>query len=77
MTKFKTACVGIGFMTMLFGAAGADSSLVFAALLITIGAALMLIGRAGMNEDGGYEKSVIDNRDCRVVISDIHKYRRR
>lgn len=43
--------VGLGFLTMLIGAAGADSdSLVFTAVMVAIGAVLCLVGRKGIED---------------------------
>ena len=49
----KDYIVGLGFLIMLVGCAGADSSLIFAAVLIGVGALIVL---GGLYEKEGRQK---------------------
>lgn len=75
--KIKTAVAGIGFMIMMFGIAGADSNMFFAAAGCLIGSVLMLIGSIGMNEDGEYEEGYPEDcgLDRRDNVVDFVRYR--
>ena len=67
--------VGIGFLIMLIGCAGADGSLTFAAVLIAIGAVLMLLGRKKVEEKYGQGSHVTG--DHRLGDSVLHnRYKR-
>lgn len=49
--------VGVGFLIMLIGCAGADSSLLFAAALIAIGAIFILLGRKDVEKRYGTHRA--------------------